>query len=457
MSDKSLARRTSCKIYFENVDISADIEKYLISLQFTDNEEDGTDDLQITLQDREGIWTESWLNEMIRAASKGYLLSSGKSESSESTEKKEETTSSYSVITETNGAIVRSRPGDQYYQYGVLPYGSSVEVISVDDNGWANIIYDGKNAYVRGVEIGSTTTTTYSSSGKKSETKKEVIPRNEKGLRIQANIARQNWKGDGKDLILECGEFELDNVSASGPPAQVKIKATSLPYSSSVRQNAKSKSWENYYLKGIAEEISNGNGMGCMFLSAHNPYYRRTEQNKVSDIAFLQKLCHNAGCSLKVTNNIIVVFDQATYEKKPSVKTIRKDSAGGDTKYTVATKSNEVYGSVRVSYTLSDGTVIEGVAEAENAKEDATRLEVHEKVSSIAEAQDLAKQYLRLKNKFGFSATFSFPGDPTLNAGSTVNLIGWGAWDGKYIISKAVHSVGSSGYTTQITLRAPIG
>lgn len=38
-------------------------------------------------------------------------------------------------------------------------------------------------------------------------------------------------------------------------------------------------------------------------------------------------------------------------------------------------------------------------------------------------------------------------------AGCTVMLSGWGAWDGKYIIKQAKHSVSHSGYTTQITLR----
>jgi len=40
-----------------------------------------------------------------------------------------------------------------------------------------------------------------------------------------------------------------------------------------------------------------------------------------------------------------------------------------------------------------------------------------------------------------------------LLAGNTVELKGWGAWDGKYIIKQAKHTVSKSGYTTQISLR----
>jgi len=44
-----------------------------------------------------------------------------------------------------------------------------------------------------------------------------------------------------------------------------------------------------------------------------------------------------------------------------------------------------------------------------------------------------------------------------LVAGVTVMLKGWGGWDGKYIVTKAVHTVGGSGYTTQISLRKVLG
>jgi hypothetical protein len=40
-----------------------------------------------------------------------------------------------------------------------------------------------------------------------------------------------------------------------------------------------------------------------------------------------------------------------------------------------------------------------------------------------------------------------------LVAGVTVQLKGFGGWDGKYIVTRAVHTVGSGGYTTQISIR----
>lgn len=54
------ARRTAVRLTFAGVDISTDINKHLLSLTYTDNEEDKTDDLQLSLDDREGVWLGNW-------------------------------------------------------------------------------------------------------------------------------------------------------------------------------------------------------------------------------------------------------------------------------------------------------------------------------------------------------------------------------------------------------------
>lgn len=186
-------------------------------------------------------------------------------------------------------------------------------------------------------------------------------------------------------------------------------------------------------------------------------YYERVEQYKVSDIKFLSQLCHDAGISLKATNNILVLFDQADYEAKDPTFTVKRGS-GSYTKYDLSVGTADTkYTSCRVRYAdPATGRVIEGTAYAEDYKADSKnnqQLEVTAKVASIAEAQTLAAKQLRLHNKYSRTATFTFPGDPSKVAGVTATLEGWGAWDGKYIIKQSKHSLGSSGYTTQTVLR----
>ena len=114
-------------------------------------------------------------------------------------------------------------------------------------------------------------------------------------FKIKADIVMENWKGGGRDSRLPCGEFELDSVEASGPPSVVVVKATALPFSSSIRQTKKTKAWESYTLSGIANQVAGQNGLKCMYESSINPSYDRVEQNRQSDIKLLERLCKDAG------------------------------------------------------------------------------------------------------------------------------------------------------------------
>lgn len=80
-------------------------------------------------------------------------------------------------------------------------------------------------------------------------------------------------------------------------------------------------------------------------------------------------------------------------------------------------------------------------------------LEITAKVADKDEAKALAEKLLRMHNKYAKTATFTMPGNPDLVAGVTVTLEGWGAWDGKYIITQAKHTVNGSGYKVQVKLR----
>lgn len=420
MSSKDMARRTLAEFVFAGANITNSIRPYFLSATYTDNEEDETDDLQIKLQDREDIWLTKWLTDIIDVAS-GQAPVAGAA-------------STYTVVS-----------GDTLWGISKRYLGDGARFMEIFNENSGTLkdpskLYPGQVLTIPGGTAGG------SSGGASSG-----------GFKIQSTFVRQNWNGDGKDVVLDCGEFEVDSVDASGPPNIVTIKATSLPYTAQIRQTKKTKAWEAYTLSGIANEMAAACGMTCMYLSDTDPYYERTEQYKTSDIAFLSTLCHNAGISLKTTNNIIVLFDQATYEAKTHVATIKRgDGTYLKHKLHVGAAESE-YSSCRVSYTDPEtGKCISAIARVEDydpKSKSNQRLEVKAKVSTTEEAKALAEKRLRLHNKYEKTATFTMPGNPALMAGVTVVLSGWGAWSGKYIISQAKHTVGSSGYTTQIKLR----
>ena len=343
MSNKTLARRTQIKVKISGVDVSKNMNKYLLSMTYTDHEEDKTDDLQISLDDREGFWIKNWLK-------------SGKG--------------------------------------------------------------------------------------------------NAKGAKITTQIIQKNWLSNGKDFVLHCGIFEIDSLDSSGPPGKVSIKATSLPHSSTIRTVKKTRAWENIRLSAIAKQIAKKNKIKCMFLSSFNPKYKRREQVQKSDIVFLKRLCYNAGISLKVTGGLIVLFDAEAFEKKPAVRRIKKGTANV-LSYRFGTNTNDTkYSRCRVTYTNPQtGQTITYTYKPRDTPKDGKTLEINEKVNTREEARQLAMKRLRRKNKKENQAEFTLVGDVALVAGVTVNVIGWGIFDGKYIIETATHNVTGSGYTTQTKLR----
>ena len=205
MSDENTARHAECTVEFDGVDITSSIKPYLLSLTFTDNEEDASDDLQIKLQDREGVWMTDWLQKMLdgdvsAASSDGYKVGDvvqflGGPHYKASTDKK------------ANGTPKAGPAKITIIKQGALhPY----HVIHTDGTsrvyGWVDA------SEISGKSGGS-------SSGS-----------SEGGLKIRATITACNWHSDGKDEALDCGEFELDSINASGPPDIITIKATGLPY-----------------------------------------------------------------------------------------------------------------------------------------------------------------------------------------------------------------------------------
>lgn len=444
------SRRANVELSFAGVNVTESIRPYILSVDYTDNENDETDDLQIKLQDREGQWLERWLDELINTAATQTQIATVYSDTTTGGTGNGAGAGTY-ICTARIGLNVRSGPGMNYGIVGGYAYNATVTVYEVA-NGWAKVKMNGNDAYcyAQYLQLKSSTTSDDGDASYASETVEASA------LQIQAVIVADNWNTDGKQQILDCGIFELDNIKFSGPPSTLTLKATSLPFSKAIRQTKKSKAWESYRLSGIAKEMAKSSGMSCLYESSNDPFYTRVEQYKESDIACLKRLADAAGISLKATNNIIVLFDQATYEQKDSSFTIHKYD-GTYMKYSFSTGSADTeYQSCRVSYVQPNGALIEGFAYIEDYdadSEDNQQLEITAHVSSVSEAETLAQKHLRLHNKFEKTADFTLLGRPNVVAGLTVMVEEFGCFDGKYIVTQSKHSVGSSGYTTTIKLR----
>lgn len=420
MGNKNLARRVVVKLYFKGKDISKELSKYLISMTYTDNEEDNADDISLALDDREGRWIKEWLY----TGKKKKIITGD--------------------ITKAGSPKIT---GDITGSIHSTVIGTEKDIVTQGNSGTVYSLKSQKS--VKGTST-SKSTTQDNDTEKTGENTKRAF----KGTEIHALVVQKNFLSNGKDKVLDCGTFEIDSVSYSGPPQKLTIKATSIPYKTHLRQTRHKKAWENTSLKNIASKIAKRSGMKIMYISKSNPVYKRKEQKNQTDIAFLKRLCKRAGISLKVTSKIIVLFDGEEFEKKDAVKKITAGKSSISS-YSFSTKTaDKAYSGCHVQYTdPHTKKKTEYTYKPKNANKDGQMLEIKQKVSNIEEARELAKKSLRQKNKGETTAEFTLTGDVGYVAGITVKVNGFGEFDGRYIVEQAVHTI-TGGYKVQVKLRS---
>ncbi|UPK45898.1 phage late control D family protein [Paenibacillus pabuli] len=332
------------------------------------------------------------------------------------------------------------------------------------------------------------------------------------GDKIVAEVNTTDWDKEKDKGKIKCGSFELESVDLGGPPHLVTLTATALPQGGTAALREKrTKGWEKVKLRAIAQEVANRCRLKLSYNIKINPTYERTDQNEQSDLEFLTKLCADEGVAIKVTTGSLVLLDEAEFEKTTPIMTIEYGKSNILDYSMSMSDSDTAYGSCVVTYkptvtaakkkkaaakkkkggkdrpnipldpdlppppkkTISIAAVrAEAAAKASKKKEAGKKtaitatyklpgvngpvLRINQKVDSVAEAQRLAKNKLREKNKDAGRASFTLSGTVSLASGVTVTVKGFGMFDGKYVVLSVEHAI-DGGFQTKIEIRKVLG
>jgi uncharacterized protein len=252
-------------------------------------------------------------------------------------------------------------------------------------------------------------------------------------------------KHSTKMIKTKIGKFEVDEITAA--PSEVTIKALAVPESSSIRGEYKSKSWEKTHLKVVASDIAKRNHLKLYYQANENPKKDRYEQESETDLMFLYRLCNDEGFCLKLSNRTIVILDEADYENNPAIATINRLSKTTDEvqveDWSAKTTLTGIYKSCRLTYKDSKKKTIKASFTPPLPPKTSRVLVIKEQVKSVAEGLRLCKKRLRWANKEATTVSLTVTSERYLDAGDTVNLKGFGKFNGKYIITQAAHSQNS--------------
>lgn len=311
-----------------------------------------------------------------------------------------------------------------------------------------------------------------------------------RGAKIQAFIYTQSWNQVNDSYTLDCGTFEIDDITDSGPPNIVSLSALSIGITSSIRGQANSKAWENFKLSKIVDEIAAKHGFNVFFDSEYDPVIDRFDQKNESDLAFLLKVAEYIGVNIRMSKNKLIVYQDVLYDSKEASFTARKNQ-DGYINHSIRASSADIYKACHVQYLDSlsgnfltyqysidgrSGTLGKKSSSGGDTKiDEKTRmviskpstesvieapavgkvLKINRRCKNLVEAQQLAKNKLRNKNEREFTGSLSFVGNLYLRAGLTIVLSGFGVWDSvMWVIDEVNHSWSvSSGLETSITIR----
>ena len=272
----------------------------------------------------------------------------------------------------------------------------------------------------------------------------------ELGAKLAVSWILQNWSDKE---IFKAGLFEIDELSCTFSPSEADIKAVSIPDNTTLRGVEHTRSWEKATLQKVAKDIAGGAQIELVYEPDYEINYDRVEQADESDLSFLMKLCRDAGLALKIYSKKLIIFDEASYEKAEAVLTLSRTSGSVTSGTRFIHKLRDTYKACHVKYQNSKTKELIEYTFTASDKTEGKVLQVKEEVANLAEAERLAKKRLREKNCEEVTASFSCAGSVKLVASAVINVVGYGAFDGRYLITRVQHNISGSGYVCSVDMR----
>ncbi len=288
----------------------------------------------------------------------------------------------------------------------------------------------------------------------------------DRGAELEAAIKTQNWPGTQE---LKCGKFEIDDLGFTGPPNECNICGLSVGIKSSFRRQKNYKGWEAVTVEQVAREVAGKHGFQLEFTSTDTMVIDRFDQHEQSDMELLTVLCDQQGLGLQVIDKKIRIYDAVEAEAAAPAVTFTRNQ-DDYIRHDLRVGSAGVYQGVQLHY-LDPKTAmpIRYIWMAEGGKWSGAGSELKipsghilmlkEQCKTEAEAEKIAKSKLRDKNNREALGTFTVLGNPTIKAGQTATVSGFGRFDGgQFIIKQVRHSYDKqSGYTTTVEFRGGLG
>ena len=260
--------------------------------------------------------------------------------------------------------------------------------------------------------------------------------------------------GYSGEALLDCGEFQIDELELDGPPDVMRIRCLAA-YITPAMRTANSVAYENLGVMEIAAQIAAKYGLALVAAtseSSSDVVFERVTQRRQTDLEFLKRLAREHNFDFTVRAGQLIFYDRPALESVPAVLTIvRSDTV----RFSFRNRSRRIYDGAQFSYFDPDTKeLISQSVSANSPSPTGDTLKIVARCENAQQAMAKAEALLHLHNMVFVDAYLDGPGCTVLVAGNNVQLSGWGALDGTYLIETAQHRMARvAGYSTSIAAR----
>jgi uncharacterized protein len=260
--------------------------------------------------------------------------------------------------------------------------------------------------------------------------------------------------GYSGEALLDCGSFQIDELELDGPPDVIRLRCLAA-YIVPAMRTANTVAYENVGILEIAAQIATKYALALVVASSESEndlMFARVTQRRQTDLEFLKRLAREHNFDFTVRAGQLIFYERAALESTPAVLVITRSDT---MRFAFRNRARRIYDGAQFSYFDPDAKeLITQSVPASSPSPTTDTLKIVARCENANQAQVKAEALLHLHNMVFVDASIEGPGNAVLVAGNNVQLSGWGALDGTYLIETAQHHLArTAGYTTSIAAR----
>ncbi len=248
-----------------------------------------------------------------------------------------------------------------------------------------------------------------------------------------------------EDVLVDIGSYATKHVAISGAPRVLKIEASALDQSASIKSQ-REQSWSSTTLGRVVGEIARRNGLKPAVIDELQNIAIEYETQTESDIQFLNRLARRYDMIVKISDRFLMV-SPADKSQKASGGTLPKISVTNPIKYEYSGEQTKRYTGVRAYWYDNDAAKKNYVLVGKQG----VVLELEFNKVTEDSARRAAEAKFREVSRKGKTLTFTVPGDCALAAERKCSLSGVREGvDGEWVIKSVEHVIDGSTFQSTV-------